>query len=250
MQEPETTPDLDATELIEQIFELWVQPEIERKRLSLAPEHVVKALVVMPPDRPTAVLLNDEARLVVQVRATGPVREGEQVTLHDYDDLKGLSPADVDPDAGWVCFARIGNNTYVAFDFRRNRDRARRLLDRAEEFLAVARIALGSGYRGPAVENGFAAAELAVVSQMLVMNDDAAREHIARRRWWSEWSKLGNAPTDQSRALAALAAKRGAARYAEKSLRIRSAYLQRLLNVVQEMVETARDSVGDPLPRY
>ena len=88
-------------------------------------------------------LLQDEVSLIASVRATRAIAEGEPVTLQDFDDLRDLQPAEIDPNAGWVCFARIGGRSYVAFDFRRNREKARRKLERVEEFLAQ-----GGGDRG------------------------------------------------------------------------------------------------------
>src|SRR5687768_16147610 len=99
-------------------------------------------------------------------------------------------PASVDPEAGWVCFARITGNTYVAFDFRRNRGKARRKLDGAAEFLAAATASLSAGQMAVAIDPAYAAAELAVTAEMMLMHDDPARDHQVERRWWKDWTEL------------------------------------------------------------
>jgi HEPN domain-containing protein len=248
VEDQQAVHELDAAQLLAQIYELWVQPELDRRGLAIPPEQLTKALVVMTPGRPVTVLLDDEVELVAHVRATRAIAEGEPVTADDFDDLRALTPARIDPDAGWVCFARVAGNTYVAFDFRRNREKARRMLDRAEEFLAAARQAWEAGRKAVAVDSGYAAAELAVTAQMLLMQDSPVRDHQARRKWWSDWTKLGNAPTEQGRAFADLAARRGPARYADGSLRIRPAHLQHLLEVVEGTITHARSWVGEPVP--
>ncbi len=155
----------------------------------------------MAPGRPVQVLLEDEVSLVASVRATRAIAAGEPETPQDFDDLQDLQPAEIDPDAGWVCFARIAGRSCVAFDFRRNREKARRKLERAEEFLAQARAAIEGGRMAPGVDAAHAAAELAVTAEMLLI-DDPPRDHPARRRWFANWTKLGNAPTDQGLAFA------------------------------------------------
>ncbi len=251
MNDSEAVPELEATQLLGQVYELWVGPELERRGLAIAPTQLSKALVVMAPGRPVQVLLEDEVSLVASVRATRAIAEGEPVTPQDFDDLRDLQPAEIDPDAGWVCFARIAGRSYVAFDFRRNREKARRKLERAEEFLAQARAAIEAGRMAPAVDAAHAAAELALTAQMLLIDDAPPRDHPARRRWFANWTKLGNAPTDQGFAFAYLSARRGAARYADVALKTRPAHLRKMLDAVEEAIGHARARVGDrmALPR-
>jgi len=87
------------------------------------------------------------------------------------------------------------------------------------------------------VENLYAAAELVVVAQMGTLDDEPPKSHQERRRWFSGWTKLGNAPSDHSRALADLARYRASARYADGSLRVRDVHLARLADQVADMIE-------------
>jgi hypothetical protein len=106
-EDSEAVPELDAMQLLDQVCQLWVGPELERRGLVIAPTQLSKALVVMAPGRPVQVLLEDEVSLVASVRAARAIAEGQPVTPQDFDDLRDLQPAEIDPDGGWVCFARI-----------------------------------------------------------------------------------------------------------------------------------------------
>ena len=75
----EAAPELDAGQLLVQIYLLWVQPELDRRGLTIRPEQLIKALVVMSPGRPIAVLLDDEVRLVASVRATRALARGNPI---------------------------------------------------------------------------------------------------------------------------------------------------------------------------
>ncbi len=243
----EPDPDFSAG-LLEQIFDLWVEPELQRRGVDMGRDGVRKALVVMAPGRRVETLINDEAELVAHVRATRPIEAGEAITTRDFDQVEGVRPFDVDPDAGWICFARLGPQVVIAFDFRRNRARAGRLVERAREFTRTARLAHADGLLGPSLEGAFAAAELAVVGQMLLMDDDPPRAHPKRKRWLVGWTELGNAPEAHSRALTALAKHRRAARYAETAINMNDEQLAEVLSVVDEMVEHAASAISRRLP--
>ena len=97
--------------------------ELERRGLSLTADEIVKVLVEMPPADAPVVLLNDEVKLVGQVRATRDITKGEEITTDDYDEIVDLWPESVHEDSGWACFAAIGRHRVVAFEFRYNQGR-------------------------------------------------------------------------------------------------------------------------------
>jgi hypothetical protein len=233
--------------LREQIFELWLRPELERRGLDKQPEEVVRTLVIFPPgQRPKPrVLIDTEVKIEVSAKATRPIRAGEQVTEADIEAIEALVPQDLDPDAGWIGFVVFKGVYFIEFDFRRNRARAAKKLERANEYLAGARLLMEAELRAPAVDALWAAAELAVIAQMLMMEDRPIRDHQERRRWFTSWTRLGNAPSDHGYALADLASRRAAARYADRSLRVRDIHLDRLANQVADMIEYAKQMIAD-----
>jgi hypothetical protein len=119
-----TAPDAEmASTMIDQIFDLWVLPEIKARGLGLTREQVNKALIVMAPGLAPQVSINEEALLSAAMSAPGLVVPRQMVPI-DVEKVQFLRPVKVDPDAGWIAFARFGESTIVAFDFRRNRARA------------------------------------------------------------------------------------------------------------------------------
>jgi len=229
--------------LLEQIFQLWLRPELEARGLDKQPEEVIRALVIFTPGQKPKVLIDAEAEMVVRGRTTRPIEAGEPVTEADLEAIEGLVPHDIDPDAGWIGFILFKNVYTIAFDFRRNKARAARRIQRATEFLATARLALDNHLKGPAVENLYAAAELVVVAQMGTLDDKPPNSHQERRRWFAGWTKLGNAPSDHGRALADLAGYRASARYADGSLRVRDVHLARLADQVADMIAHAEKEI-------
>ena len=184
-------PPEGTAALLDQMFRLWIEPAIKDRGLAITRDDVTKALVVMPPSDPPRVLINDEVQLIAHVRAARPIAQGQVVTLEDISNVEDLSPANLDPNAGWIAFAKIGNEITIAFDFRRNRQTSDHLVDLAGEFAATAAASIDAGRSGPAIENGFAAIELAVKAEMFLMFDSPTTVHRERVTWWSEWVRLG-----------------------------------------------------------
>ena len=78
---------------IRQAFDLWFNPEIERRReAGLLPEKFVlfAAQVVIDPDRKApAVRLNEEVRGMFKAKPARRVGKGEMVLLSDIKELHG-----------------------------------------------------------------------------------------------------------------------------------------------------------------
>jgi hypothetical protein len=71
------------------------------------------------------------------------------------------------------------------------------------------------------------------------------KDHQERRQWFSQWTKLGNAPSDRARALADLARYRGRARYSEGSIRVRDPHLRWLADQVADMIGYTEKEIGN-----
>jgi len=224
-----------AANIVNQIFDLWVGPELAKRGLTLTRADISKVLVEMDPDKPLRVLINDEAELVADFVAKRDIAEGEEVTVADIDELANLRPVTIGSNSGWICFVRIGNQGFVAFDFTYNRARAAALLDRAREFLAVA-VHAGDQAPGVAIENAHSAAELTVQAQMLVQQVDS-RSHRERREWLASWARHQNAPQHHADVLWNLADLRVPARYGSGELPLKPGRLTRILRTVQEMID-------------
>ena len=242
MPEP-PEPDF-GQQVISQFDEIFWQPEIERRGGPGEVGPIHKALAILAPGEPTKVLFNDEFEAKVTIRTKRAIVEGEFVTPEDMDGAEDLEPMGVDPNAGWACIAVLPNGqAMLSFDFRRNRGRSGERVARAEEFAATARSALDAGRLGPALDNAFTAAELAVTAEALLLESNAPEDaprgrnpHGKRREWLKGWTELGNAPTSFSQTLGRLAQVRSRARYAEREIDISREEAAELVGAAEEMV--------------
>jgi HEPN domain-containing protein len=134
----------------------------------------------------------------------------------------------------------------IAFDFRRNKQTASSLVERAGEFEDAARSSLTKGHLGPAIENGFAAMELAVKAEMYLIDNAPTTVHLKRVGWWSQWVALGNAPQESDSVLKRLYQERPASRYGDQVISMSPDDVARALDHVRQAVEHARVACADP----
>lgn len=231
--------------LLEQIFELWVEPELERRGLDLTRDEIRKVVVELDPGAGGPIVrINDEAVLVAKVRSTRAIAAGEELTEDDFDHVENLRPRGLGEDSGWICFAVLRGQQVIAFDFRYNRARAARLIERAREFLISA---CRDAEAAPAVacDTGFSAAELAVQAQMLLQHQNT-KAHWDRQRWIDTWTDNKNAPASHAAALRELHGYRAAGRYADRDLELPDGRLGELLDLARDMIDEADAAVGAP----
>ncbi|MEU8208643.1 HEPN domain-containing protein [Micromonospora sp. NPDC049044] len=235
-----TSPPNDefARNVVNSIFDVFVEPELSRRGLTLERDAITKVVVEIDPGRKhPRVWINDQAQISVQVRAS-KVEEGQSITEADVEEVIAVLPPDVGPNSGYVCLATIAGARYVTFDFRYNREQASGLIQRAEEFLAVARTCSETA---PAVacDVAYSAAELTVQASML-LQQQRTKNHSYRQEWLDQWVAHANAPSSHAETLRALHRARAAARYADGSLDISDDELKQLLGTVSEMIAYAR----------
>ena len=241
--EPHLPPEAFST-LYDQMLDLWIRPELERRGQPGTEHNIRQALVQLIPGRQPRIELDEEAEFIAQVEAARPIEKGDPVTTADITRIHSIAPGSLDPNAGWIGFTTVGDQRWLMFDFRRNRETARVELRRAKEFLAIARLSLGSSIP-VALENAFAAAELAVTAEMHLMHDRPTKVHPEKRRWYKQWSELGNAPEAGSRALAELGKHRSRARYATGPVQIDAQRVAELVEAVEDLVDHVEQAVGD-----
>jgi hypothetical protein len=240
-----------AARVVDQMYDLFIFPELERRGLPAERSAVRTALVTLPPGADVDVALNDEAELAFHATSTGAIEAGKVITIDAIDPatVAGLRPVSVDPDAGWVALAELpGIGLIVAFDFTRNRGQARRLLDKADSFEQQSGNALSAGRVSPALDLAFSAAELAVTAMSLLFEEPVAgrNRHGRRLAWFSRWTRHGNSPPEFQSLLGRLSSLRPAARYGDHDP-LSAQEVSPLLEEVRALIEHARGRVGEPL---
>ena len=240
--------------VLAELARLFWEPEIERRGGVEATGPVRRALVVLEPDQPDAISLNEEAELVMTLVSPHPIEEGEDVTASDVSIIATLEPADASPDADWAAVAFIpGHGWFIAFDLRRHRGRGDDLLGLGDQYAEAADAALAEQLLGPAVENAHAAAELAVTALMYLADDNplgkVGAQHRFRQGWVADWATLGNAPAEFSATVAALASERSRARHRDGPVLLSPSDVAVLLRSVRGMLAHARARVASADPR-
>jgi hypothetical protein len=125
--------------LMQQALDLWINPEIERRReAGHLPDDVVlsRAQIIMNVDADSPdVRFNEEIKAVTQFRAARAVDEGELITESDVSDIVDIEHTDHDPNAGHLTMITFKGRWFFAFDFRYNAARDVVMIDAAREFL-------------------------------------------------------------------------------------------------------------------
>jgi uncharacterized protein (UPF0332 family) len=99
-----------------------------------------------------------------------------------------------DADAGHFTAVAVNDRWFMSFDFRRNKLTAAMLIQKAEEFCAIAEHALSQQHFAPAIDNLFSACELAAKAQLIthaVVRGDV-KKHGPIHSGINFWGKLGN----------------------------------------------------------
>lgn len=245
-------PDRDfGDNVLDQIFTLWVEPELARRGRPLDRASVGSAVVLMAPGAPPHVLLDDEAPWVARVRAKRAIEAGEAVTSDDIDvnSLESLTPANLDPNTAWTGFVTFGPDRLIAFDFRRNRKTAADLLAQARKEHALGISLIRRWERCAGADHLHAAADAAVVAQQLLHADEPIADPAERVREFRSFAQLGNVPAGHARCLDRLVEL--------KSHRSMRTWLHRtpskrefvnLAETVEDMINIAKMRVGEVTP--
>lgn len=206
--------------LLQQAFELWIQPEIERRRqagtlpggFSLSAAQIIFDLDTAAP----RVRLNEEIRVVADLRVNRAIARGEGLAESDMDEILAMSLTDEDANAAHATMVLLKGRWTLAFDFRYNATRLVEAVDTAREFLDCAGSALEKGHLRAFVDNLFSATELLAKATLLARPDRQileGRKHSQIATKYNMWGKLGNVDPRFVKLLNRLATLRTSARY-------------------------------------
>jgi hypothetical protein len=159
--------------LMRQAFEVWINPEVERRRqkgaLSTQIE-LVAAQIVFHSERPVEIRLNDEVRAKAQVRLNRSVEKGEAVRVEDLADILNVELTGEDVNSAHTTLIRTEPDRWVVtFNAQYNRQRAKVLASAADQYIQMAELALGNGFYRAFVDNLHSALELAAKAQLILI---------------------------------------------------------------------------------
>lgn len=199
-ERPATPAGLDAEgakRAFDQMWENHFGPEVaKRQAAGLLPAEfkVFMAQLLIPPDGDMCVLINDEVQGVGLMRASRAVEAGDKVTLADLAHIEAYDLPDNLLDHGHFTVINRGQDWGIHFNFLRGRAKAKDRLVNAGHFLEAAKESAEKGHAGPAVENLFAAAELASKAELILSQSPArdAKTHGAVSSAINAYSRTGN----------------------------------------------------------
>lgn len=230
--------------LMQQALNLWIKPEIERRRQSgQIPSNfaLTAAQIVMNVDAPLEVRLNQEVKIALMFHATKPIAPGEAFVFDDNIQIDGIELTNADPNAGHVTLFKTGQTWQIKFDFRYNANRCSEVLSLANEFLHAAAVSLRRGNVCAFVDNLYSATELIARAELLLIPDKSIlgpKAHAVVHDKYNMWGKLGNTDEAHVKLLNRLSNLRKPARYGPKSrLALKPDEPQSMLKTARKMMK-------------
>lgn len=246
--------DPEAPSVFQQIIDIYVGPEIERRRTAgrLPDAFTLHAaqLICSADAVPNQIRLNDEVQAIALVRWNKEVPKelGDPVFPHEVEGIETIVlPETEDPNCGHATLLRFGGQWYVAFDFRYNRGRSLELLAKAEQFRAAATRAHAAAEWSAFAFNLFTAMELAAKAELLVVPDQNllnAKSHRTVHSRINKSAHLGNVDLEHVSAFNELARLRQDAAYSMQPFEVAAVRAEELLEAVVAFLERVRARAG------
>ena len=195
----QSAPALDeeaGKRIVEQAFELWINPELSRREalgeLSL-PVELYLAQIVWPPEGDLQVRINEEVRGYAFTKLDRPVEKGDPILISDLTGFQGFELEDDELDYGHMTLIQNGKGWSVSFNFLRKRARGLALIAKSVEFFEAARLALARGHHAVVIDNLFSACELVSKADLISHHIiDEKSNHKAIHSTLNQQRRLGN----------------------------------------------------------
>jgi HEPN domain-containing protein len=177
---PAETQDVMNRRTVDDVFRLWITPEIERRQRDEGapkPFPLAKAQVVLNVDQPIQVRLNDEVKAVMLVEVDEATKasllngqSGQPIYWDQVKNIADVRLTETDANAAHITLLVVpGRGWGMFFDFRYNAARVATTVDAAEQFLATADFAANQGHSRAMAENLFHASELTAKGLLLML---------------------------------------------------------------------------------
>lgn len=249
-------PDEPGSRVLTQFLDIFVRPELERRHQEglIQANYVVNfAQAVLYPDaRQPVVRLNDEV-IGQAIARLGPGSTGREYTagapiyVHELDAIERFELPDDEADFGHITMIGLSGKIALFFDARRNRGRAKTLVDRSKQFFRIAEFAFQEQMTTPFVDNLFSAAELAVKGALWTgpLGFDFAERmrHGEIGSAFGKYVKWGNAHPRLLKTFNEVANSRPNFRYKSETKALRQAVRRRWIEDVRAMIAIAEAAV-------
>lgn len=200
MDSTDSHPSLDkegAERLLQQAFELWINPEIERRRAIgelKEPFSLQYAQRLQWPDGNITIRLNEEVQGIAFAKANRDVRKGDPVLLSDIEHLEAFDLHEDELDCGHWTVIWTGKSWFTGFNFLSNRGKCADLLNKSAQFLIASLEAHKKQHAAVAVDTLFSACELIAKAELVSSHqiDIDVKSHGSISNQINLWRKHGN----------------------------------------------------------
>lgn len=227
--------------LIEQALELWINPEIERrKQLNTLPENfkIHSVQVLMNFDAPNEVRFNEEVKVIIEGKTTREIVEGEKVIIDEVlENITNVKLTERDGNAGHFTMIFHRGSWHINFDFRYNASRCLEHSKAANEFLTSAKLSLNRNNMRAFVDNLFSATEL-MAKAIMLMHDEVVfktKKHSTVHERYNKFGKLGNVNSEYTKLLNRLASLRPTARYINNEFSLTKEEAKKMFKTANQM---------------
>jgi len=230
-----------GNKLVEQALELWINPEIERRKQSNSlPENfkIYSVQVLINFDAPNEVRFNEEVKVILEGKLTRETVKGEKVIIDEVlENITNVKLTEKDANAGHFTMIFHRGFWHINFDFRYNASRCLEHSKAAKEFLVSAKLSLNRNNMRAFVDNLFSATEL-IAKAVLLMHDEVVfktKKHSTVHERYNTFGKLGNINSQYTKLLNKLASLRPIARYVQKDFSLNKEEAKEMLKIANEM---------------
>ena len=204
--------------IFQQVMELWVLPEIEKRKSlkKISPNFNLRSIqIIFSHDKPiNEIRLNEEVKAIMKIRANRDIEKGEPIFEKDIDDIEDVTLTNQDSNCAHITLLLFKAKWHISFDFRYNKDEAKKHLEAAKEFLDSVKDDYKNNRLRPFFESSFDCAELLTKALLMqFFKISILNNHDNRLNRIKEWAELGNVKEDFSNKIHKLKRVRYSARY-------------------------------------
>lgn len=234
-----------AQNLFNHILELWINPEIKRrKEKGIIDEKFAlygAQVILNPKINKTEIRLNKEVKAQLVGVAKRAIKVDESAPLEDMiKEIRNIRLTDHDdPDVGHVTMLQFQGNWNIYFDFRYYKSKIKEIFEAGKEFFDIAKYSLERKKNRTFVDNLYSAIELFAICQIYNMagsDFQKKRKHKEIQKKYNAFVKIGNFKPEYKDALNNLNELRLSARYVKKSFSLNETQASDLLKIGNDML--------------
>ena len=231
--------------VIDQFMEMFIIPEIKMRQkngLIEKPYPLNAAQILFYPDgKKPDVRLNKEVKALSKVKVNCAVNKGDTVHWDQVDSVEEIILTEEDdPNCGHATLLKINDTWHVAFDFLYNKERSRKHIRAAREFVEGAKLALDKELWSLLIDSLCSASELSSKAYLLSTPDQQilkSKTHGVVRSKINIQRKLGNVEENHIEAFNKLWDRRNYARYLEGEIDISKEEAVEIIKNIEEFIE-------------